>query len=151
MTMERNKWIHIRVTDAERQAWQLIAQSHQLTVADLIRRKLGESQPTGRQPKRRKRLCQQADPVLIRELARIGNNLNQIARWANTYKFAAEAITVCVHLLAIQRLLAVLTEQVDENRRSQPLDCQNGSSSIATENAANATDSVSDSGGGDVD
>ena len=30
--------------------------------------------------------------------ARTGNNLNQIARWANTYKRLAEAVSVVAHL-----------------------------------------------------
>ena len=29
-----------------------------------------------------------------RQIARIGNNLNQLARWANTYKAEAEAVEV---------------------------------------------------------
>ena len=33
-----------------------------------------------------------------RELARIGSNLNQIARWANTYREAADALEVVAHL-----------------------------------------------------
>ena len=43
-----------------------------------------------------------------RELARIGNNLNQIARWANTHKRAVEAVEVIGHLIAIERALAAL-------------------------------------------
>ena len=44
----------------------------------------------------------------IRQVARIGNNLNQLARWANTHKTAAEAITVIAHLVSFERsLLAV--------------------------------------------
>ena len=43
-----------------------------------------------------------------RELARIGNNLNQIARWSNTHKGAIEAVEVIVHLAAIERALAAL-------------------------------------------
>lgn len=38
-----------------------------------------------------------------RELARIGNNLNQLARWANTYKHKADALQVLAHLSAIER------------------------------------------------
>ena len=38
-----------------------------------------------------------------RELARLGNNLNQIARWANTHKEAIEAVEVIGHLIAIER------------------------------------------------
>ena len=43
-----------------------------------------------------------------RQVARIGNNLNQIARWANTYKGAAEAVDIVLHLVAIERALAAL-------------------------------------------
>ena len=43
-----------------------------------------------------------------RQIARIGNNLNQLARWANTHKPAAEAIAVIAHLVSVERsLLAV--------------------------------------------
>ena len=44
-----------------------------------------------------------------RELARIGSNLNQIARWANTYREAADALEVVAHLTAIERALEALT------------------------------------------
>ena len=43
-----------------------------------------------------------------RELARIGANLNQIARWANTYASTAEAVEVVAHLVAIERALTPL-------------------------------------------
>ena len=43
-----------------------------------------------------------------RQVALIGNNLNQIARWANTYKGGREAVEVVVHLVAIERTLAAL-------------------------------------------
>ena len=43
-----------------------------------------------------------------RELARIGANLNQIARWANTFKANAEAVEIVTHLVAIERALAAL-------------------------------------------
>ena len=42
------------------------------------------------------------------QLARIGNNLNQIARWANTHKGAAEAVEVLARLVAIERALTAL-------------------------------------------
>ena len=43
-----------------------------------------------------------------RQIARISNNPNQIARWANTYKTATEAVEVIAHLVAIERALAAL-------------------------------------------
>ena len=42
----------------------------------------------------------------LRELARIGANLNQLARWANTYKRAAEAVEVLTALASIERRIA---------------------------------------------
>ena len=40
-----------------------------------------------------------------RQIARIGNNLNQLARWANTHASAAEAVSVIAHLVAFERSL----------------------------------------------
>ena len=45
-----------------------------------------------------------------REVARIGANLNQIARGANTYKGDAEAIQIITHLVAIERDLGALID-----------------------------------------
>lgn len=39
----------------------------------------------------------------LRELARIGANLNQLARWASTHKRAAEAVEVLTALASIER------------------------------------------------
>ena len=41
----------------------------------------------------------------IRQLARIGSNMNQIARWANTYKKRAEAVEVITRLIVLERKL----------------------------------------------
>ena len=43
-----------------------------------------------------------------RQVSRIGNNLNQIARWANTRKRAAEAVEIVARLVAIERALRSL-------------------------------------------
>ena len=40
------------------------------------------------------------------QIARIGNNLNQLARWANTHKTATEAVTVTAHLVSFERIAA---------------------------------------------
>ncbi|MDE0527716.1 MAG: plasmid mobilization relaxosome protein MobC [Truepera sp.] len=50
-----------------------------------------------------------AEVERTRQIARIGNNLNQIARWANTHKAAVEAVEVVAHLVAIERAVAALT------------------------------------------
>ena len=43
-----------------------------------------------------------------RQVARIGSNLNQLARWANTYGEGAEAVEIIAHLVAIERAIAEL-------------------------------------------
>ena len=52
--------------------------------------------------------AREAERERTRELARIGANLNQIARWANTFKANAEAVEIVAHLVAIERALAAL-------------------------------------------
>lgn len=41
----------------------------------------------------------------IRQLARIGANLNQLARWANTWKSRAEAVEILTALASLERAL----------------------------------------------
>ena len=40
-----------------------------------------------------------------RQVARIGNNLNQLARWANTHTSTARSVTVIANLVAFERSL----------------------------------------------
>jgi hypothetical protein len=105
--MKRDKFIHVKLSEEERSEWQKLAQSEGVTLADLIRQRLGAAE-VGRGPKPRKRLTQNADPELIRQLARIGNNLNQIAGWVNTHKKNIEAVSVISHLIAIERSLSTI-------------------------------------------
>ena len=72
------------------------ARSAGLTLSDLVRRSVGRSRTwtVAHAEVERER---------TRELARIGNNLNQIARWTNANKAAAEAVEVVAHLIAIER------------------------------------------------
>ena len=104
MPKRRDKWIHVKVSEKEREQWQALAKEKGVSVADLVRKSVGV-QTLGTEPKRKARRTRQADPALLRELARLGNNLNQIARWANTYKSSAEAEAVIRALLSIERLL----------------------------------------------
>ena len=98
----RAVWVKIRASDAERAAWHAKARAVGLSLSDLVRRSLG-----------RVRTWTVAHTELererTRELARIGSNLNQIARWANIHKEAADALEVVAHLAAIERALETLT------------------------------------------
>ena len=98
----RAVWVKIRASDAERAAWHAKARAAGLSLSDLVRRSVG-----------RVRTWTVAHTDLererTRELARIGSNLNQIARWANTYRETADALEVVAHLAAIERALETLT------------------------------------------
>jgi hypothetical protein len=43
----------------------------------------------------------------LRQLARIGSNLNQIARWANTYARTVEAVEILTALASLEREIGV--------------------------------------------
>lgn len=51
------------------------------------------------------------DKERIRQLARIGSNINQIARWANTHKSSAEAVDVILALAGIEEALQSLAKE----------------------------------------
>ena len=97
----RDVWVKIRATSAERDEWHAKAGAAGLTLSDLVRRAIGRvhAWTVAHAEVERER---------TRELARIGANLNQIARWANTFKANAEALEVVAHLVAIERVLDTL-------------------------------------------
>ena len=99
----RDLWQHVKVTPSERAAWKAAAQAEGVTVADLIRKRMGTA-PEGRAPKRT-RAARRADPRLLQAAGRIGSNLNQIARWCNTYAEGADAVQVLAALLSIDQAL----------------------------------------------
>ena len=72
----RDVWVKIRASEAERAEWHAKARSAGLTLSDLVRRSVGRVRPwtVAHADVERER---------TRELARIGANLNQIARWAS--------------------------------------------------------------------
>ena len=88
----RDVWVKIRASEAERAEWHAKASSAGLTLSDLVRRSVGRVRPwtVAHAEVERER---------TRELARIGANLNQIARWANTFKANAEAVALRASLI----------------------------------------------------
>lgn len=95
---QRTAIIKIRLTGAEQAAWQAKAEAAGLSVSELIRRAVARV-------KTWTAANAEVERQRNRELAKIGNNLNQIARWANTHKTAADAIEVVSHLRSIEQLL----------------------------------------------
>ena len=90
-THARSTAVVIRVHPEERDLLKLNAGIHGMSVSDYVRQTCLRLR-LRRTPEEKRRL---------RELARIGSNLNQIARWANTYKESMEAVEV---LSALTRL-----------------------------------------------
>lgn len=100
------KMAHTRVTAEELAEWKEKASRAGVTLSELLRRSMRRTQvwTAGAADIERAR---------VREIARIGNNLNQLARWANTHKGAAEAVEVVARLTAIERELAGLRRGPD--------------------------------------
>ena len=105
----RDMWVKIRASAAERDAWKAKAGAAGLTLSDLVRRAIGRvhTWTVAHAEVERER---------TREVARIGANLNQIARWANTFKANAEALEVVAHLVAIERALDTLAIESEGDR-----------------------------------
>ncbi|RYG91076.1 MobC family plasmid mobilization relaxosome protein [Loktanella sp. IMCC34160] len=97
-------WVKIRVTPDQRSAWHAKARSHGLSFSDFARAAID-----GTRTRRRKQI-RSIDPRLLRQLARLGNNLNQLARWANRDQRYADRVEIMGQLIGIERELARLRE-----------------------------------------
>ena len=87
-----------RVTPAEDAAWREKAAAAGVSPSALLREAMARTR-TWTAP------ALAVESERIRQIARIGNNLNQFARWANTHRTAAEAVTVIAHLVSFERSL----------------------------------------------
>jgi len=95
--MRRDITLQVRVTAPEKATWRAKSAGAGISISALIRQAMARTRSwtaTDKQLEREK----------IRELARLGNNLNQIARWCNQYKGRAETVEVIAHLCAIEQL-----------------------------------------------
>lgn len=99
----------VRLSESQYQALKAAAEAEHITYSNYLR-KLLDIAPTKIPPPRRQRLTHQADPALLVALARIGNNLNQIGRWANTYKSTADALEILSALSTIELALDTLIQ-----------------------------------------
>ena len=111
---KRDVWVKVRVSEEDRDLWQAMAKKQELTLADLIRQAVGGVKTVDREPKRGARASRTADPELLNALSRIGSNMNQIARWANTHKSAASAMEVIAAMAAIEKLMLLHTSPRSE-------------------------------------
>ena len=91
----RSAWIKMRVTPDEKKLIESKASAQGQTVTDFLRQRALDFR-LRQSPLEKERILQ---------LARIGANMNQIARWANVYKQRAEAVEVITRLILLEREL----------------------------------------------
>ena len=102
----------VRLTPEESADWRAKAAAAGVPLSALLRQAMARTR-TWTAP------AAKVERERTRQVSRIGNNLNQIARWANTHKGAAEAVEVVARLVAIERALRALapTESPDTDAR----------------------------------
>lgn len=89
----RDAWIKLRVTREEKELVAAKAHAQGQTVADFLRQRALDYR-LRQTPLEKER---------VRQLARIGVNLNQLARWANIHKTRAETMDVLIALMSFER------------------------------------------------
>lgn len=99
----RSKNIHIRVTEEEYAALVAKAKEAGMSVSSLMRDHTSKLW-----------IRHRADEARRNEmLNRLNANLNMIARWANTYKSALEAMPVRRRLTVVEGQIALLIQRMD--------------------------------------
>ena len=105
----RRTLVQARVSEDELAAWRTKAAAAGLSSSQLLREAMARTgvwTPTSADVERARVRAVERDRT--REIARIGANLNQIARWSNRYKTSADAGEVLVRLVAIEEALRAL-------------------------------------------
>lgn len=100
--MTRALFIKVRVTPEEKEHYSTLAARAGLPLSGFIRSRLAGVRIRPAEQERERN----------RQLARIGNNLNQLARWANSFKGDLEAVRIIAALEDIRR--AAHTSSSDE-------------------------------------
>ena len=100
-TQNRSAWIKLRVTQTEKEIITAKAEAQGQTVADFLRQRALDY-----------RLRQTAlEKERVRHFARMGSNLNQVARWVNVHKSRADALDVLMALASFERELKTAMEE----------------------------------------
>jgi len=107
---KRTKSIKIRLTEKEHQ--DLLSRSGDIPLAEWLRN-IGLGQEIADLPKRRK-IYPKVDPALTSQLARLGNNINQITRIVNQVKHGMDKIWILTALTGFRESL----EQIREDHKS---------------------------------
>jgi hypothetical protein len=113
MTVKLNSSLQIRLSKEEKLHWQEKAIRAGIPLSNLIREAMSRTRTWTAADR-------QAIAEQTRQISRIGNNLNQIARWANTYKSTAESVEVIEVLRAIEQTLNQLSPNPSSSFPSAP-------------------------------
>jgi hypothetical protein len=97
-------WLKLRVSREEKAAVVAKAEAQGQTVTDFLRQRALDYR-LRQTPLEKER---------VRQLARIGVNLNQLARWANVHKSRAEALDVLIALTCLEREARAVPKAEDE-------------------------------------
>ncbi|MEO9827277.1 MAG: MobC family plasmid mobilization relaxosome protein [Paracoccaceae bacterium] len=97
-------WVKLRTTPDERAVWYAKAAAKGISFSEFARGAFN-----GVTVRRRPQL-RRVDPDLLRQLARVGNNLNQLARWANRDQRYADRVAIMGQLMGIERELIRLRQ-----------------------------------------
>ena len=95
-----DKMVKVRMDEDTLDSWRFCASEAGLTLSDWLRSQVGE----GRLRPGPRRDPPPTDPALLAQIARCGNNLNQLARAANRQQWPDRA-ELLLRLAAIERAL----------------------------------------------
>ncbi len=101
MASRRIGQIHLRASPAEIADWRAKAAAAGVPLSDLLRQAMARTRTWTA-------AAADAERERTRQVARIGSNLNQLARWANRHASAVEAVEVIANLVAFERELRKL-------------------------------------------
>jgi len=94
--IKRDVFLKVRCTLDEKMEWQHLARGYDQSLSELLREAMNRVRPFT--PKNKKLIQERT-----RELAKIGNNINQLSRFANRHKSNAEAIQILEALMLLQK------------------------------------------------
>ena len=98
MAERRTGQLHLRVSPAEVAAWRAKAEAAGVPLSDLLRQAMSRTRTWTA-------AAAEVERDRTRQVARIGNNLNQIARWANTNAAPIDAVEIIANLVYISQTL----------------------------------------------
>ena len=98
MRDRRTAVVRASVLPSEHAAWQAKAAAAGVSPSELLRQAMARTRTWTA-------AAAEVERERTRQIARIGNNLNQLARWANANASAADAVTVISNLVSFERSL----------------------------------------------